>query len=254
MAWTYAHASVRGTSHVRAGTRLQDARKCFLVERSNSGQCFCAIVSDGAGSADYGGEGASIVCRTLGERSRASLSLSDALPTDEEIWAWIDEVRDRIHLAASNRESQARQFAATLVMVVATKSEILSIHIGDGAIVARNRETSAWCLISGPQNGEYASTTFFVTDDPAPALRILRQPNQFDALAAFSDGIENLVLDGATHAPAGSFFGPMARPLESATVTGHVESLSKGLAVFLGSDRVNDRTDDDKTLVMAVLR
>ena len=251
MAWSYARASVRGTSHLRTGTRLQDAAQSRVILGPDGGERFYTIVADGAGSAEYGGEGATLVCRVIGQLCNRALAIDAQLPSDDDIWTWIDEARDRIHIAASNREVQSRQFASTLVMVMASASEIITAHIGDGAIVARSA-TKDWCLLSAPQNGEYASTTFFVTDDPAPALRITRQSNSFDALAVFSDGIENLVLDSSTHAPSPAFFIPMIRPLDESSESGDLKSLSRGLAAFLDSERVNDRTDDDKTLVMAV--
>lgn len=253
MGWSFARASVRGTSHQRAGTRLQDAAQCRIVSGPEGDERFYAIVADGAGSAEYGGEGAALVCRIIGQLCSRYLSSDAQLPSDDDIWTWVDEARDRIHIAASKREVQRRQFASTLVMVMASSSEILTAHVGDGAIVARSAAKD-WCLLSAPQNGEYASTTFFVTDDPAPALRITRQSNAFDALAIFSDGIENLVLESATHAPSPAFFIPMVRPLDESSESGDLRSLSRGLSAFLDSERVNDRTDDDKTLVMAVCK
>lgn len=253
MNWCYAAASVVGLSHVRAGTRLQDAKKSFVCD-SNKGRRLFAVVSDGAGSATFGGQGASIVCRTFAGHARLALSAGKGLPDDETIWSWLDESRDRIQLAAGKREKTPRDFAATLVLVMASATEVVTAHIGDGAVVARDSEGGAWTVLSEPHHGEYASTTYFVTDDPQPAMRIGRFPNHFDALAAFSDGIENLVIDSATGEPSAGFFNPMAKPLNASAATGEDKGLSKSLATFLASDRLNERTDDDKTLVIAVAK
>jgi hypothetical protein len=139
-----------------------------------------------------------------------------------------------------------------MVLVMASQDEVVTAHVGDGAIVAHNKNDAAWTVLSEPHHGEYASTTYFVTDDPQPALRIGRHPNQFDALAAFSDGIENLVIDSATGVPSAGFFNAMAKPLYASNVIGRDNALSKSLAAFLASDRLNGRTDDDKTLIVAV--
>ena len=176
------------------------------------------------------------------------------MPEDEAIWSWLDVARDRIQLAARKRERTSRDFAATLVLVMASQDEVVTAHVGDGAIVARDKNSAAWTVLSEPHHGEYASTTYFVTDDPQPVLRIGRHPNRFDALAAFSDGIESLVIDSVTGEPSAGFFNPMARPLNASPVLGKDNALSKNLAAFLASDRLNERTDDDKTLLVAVTK
>src|SRR3546814_9185529 len=79
-----------------------------------------------------------------------------------------------------------------------------------------------------------ASTTYFVTDDPQPKLRIARHFDGHDAVAVFSDGIENLVIDNATGAASPGFFGPMVRPLDrSEEHTSELQSLMRiSYAVF----------------------
>lgn len=254
MEWCYAAASVVGLSHIRARTRLQDAKHCFVTSGADGRGVLFAVIADGAGSATLGGQGASIICRSLASQARSALRGAAALPDDETIWSWLDIARDRIQVAAKKRELTPRDFAATLVLVMASPEAIVTAHIGDGAIVARDRESALWSVLSEPHNGEYASTTYFVTDDPQPALRIGRHPNQFNAIATFSDGIENLVLDAATGAASAAFFTPMAKPLDASTITGKDCALSRSLAAFLASDRLNERTDDDKTLIVAVLK
>ncbi|TPQ49376.1 protein phosphatase 2C domain-containing protein [Prosthecomicrobium hirschii] len=254
MEWCYVAASVVGLSHIRAGTRLQDAKHCFVSSKTDGRPVFFAVVADGAGSAKFGGQGATIVCRTFASQARDALRGTSELPDDETIWSWLDIARDRIQLAAKKRELTARDFATTLVLVIASPDAIVTAHIGDGAIVARDRVSAQWNVMSEPHHGEYASTTYFVTDDPQPAMRIGRHLNGFSAIAAFSDGIENLVLDSVTGAAYAGFFAPMAKPLDASIKTGRDCALSESLAAFLASDRLNERTDDDKTLIVAVLK
>lgn len=254
MEWCYVAASVVGLSHSRAGTRRQDAKHCFVASGADGRRVFFAVVADGAGSAKFGGQGASIVCRTFASQAHGALRGTTELPDDETIWSWLDSARDYIQVAAKKRELTPRDFATTLVLVMASPDATVTAHIGDGAIVARDKDSAQWSVLSKPHHGEYASTTYFVTDDPQPAMRIGRYPNVFSAIAAFSDGIENLVLDSVTGAASAAFFTPMAKPLDASTATGWNCTLSRNLAAFLASDRVNDRTDDDKTLIVAVLK
>lgn len=255
MNWCYASASVVGLSHIRVGTKLQDAKHCFVFSGEDNGdRRFFAVIADGAGSAEFGGQGASVVCRTMASQARIAFHRTRGLPDDETLWSWLDIARDRIQLASSRRGRTARDFATTLVLVMASADEIVTAHIGDGAIVARDKNNGTWVVLSGPHHGEYASTTYFVTDDPQPVLRVGKYTNQYNALASFSDGIESLVLDSATGAPFSAFFNPMANPLDASTAIGKDTALSKNLAVFLASDRLNERTDDDKTLIVAVTK
>lgn len=252
--WIYAAASVRGTSHVRGGTRLQDAKRCFVQITQAGSPAFCSVVSDGAGSAKFGGEGASLVCRTFATGLQQFLKDSAELPDEEVIWSWIDDARDRIANAARKRDLTPRDFAATLVFTLATPQEVVLCHIGDGAAVGREARTGEWVTLSHPENGEYASTTYFITDEQGPRARFQHHDGEFDAVAAFSDGIEGLVIDSKSGSPHAGFFQPVIRPLEASQTRGRQELLSKQLAQFLDSGRINERTDDDKTLVIGCLR
>ena len=79
--------------------------------------------------------------------------------------------------------------------------------------------------------------------DPLPASR--------ESLAVFTDGIERLVLDFADLTPHEPFFSSMIIPVERSEKGGRLSGLSQSLHAFLDSDKVNDRTDDDKTLILA---
>lgn len=242
--WRWAAASVIGTSHLKAGTRKQDA----FVVRQLTPDSLLVIVSDGAGSATYGGQGASIVCRHLTQCCIEWFANQNDLPSDEVLRGWIDEVRDRIALAAKRKEVAPRQFAATLALGLQCRAELVAMQIGDSCLVGRSGDE--WDVLLWPENGEFASTTYFVTDDPEPKLTISRTEIVYDALAVFSDGIEALALrhaDRSAHVP---FFRPMMKPVDEAAGVGKQRQLSASLAQWLGSPSVCDRTDDDKTLVL----
>lgn len=242
--WRWAAASRMGTSHQRLGTRKQDA---YAVHQLNHG-VFCAVVSDGAGSASHGGEGAAIVCRTLVSEFRKWFDNHNALPSDEHIRCWLDGLRDRLSFAATKRDLTRRQFAATLVMLVVHGGDILALHVGDSALVGR--KSGGWEAVCWPENGEFASTTYFVTDEPDIRLHIHRMPFEYDAFALFSDGLESVALEQSTSMPYPRFFDPMIRPVDAASHAGRLRDLSDALGRYLDSDRLCDRTDDDKTLIL----
>lgn len=246
--WRWAAASCIGTSHQRIGTRKQDA---YGVTRINS-HAFCAVVSDGAGSASYGGQGASLVCRSLIANFRSWFGRNDSLPDNELILCWIDLVRDRLSEAAARRGLTRRQFAATLVMLVVFKGRVLALQIGDSALVAR--KAGVWEALCWPENGEFASTTYFVTDDPEVRLRTFNLDLEYDAFALFSDGLESVALEQATQQPFARFFDPMIKPVDQVIVEGRLVELSSALARYLNSPALCERTDDDKTLILVSCR
>ncbi|WP_338137095.1 PP2C family serine/threonine-protein phosphatase [Yersinia bercovieri] len=242
--WRWAAASVIGTSHIRSGSRLQDA---YAISRIGDSSVF-AVVSDGAGSAQFGAYGAWLTCRFLTVRFREWLRNNPGLPTAEELVDWIDELRDLIFAIAGRRESVPRQFAATLAAILISPDEVLTLHIGDSAIVGRRG--TEWDVLCWPENGEYASSTYFITDSPEPRLNIIQQPREHDAFALFSDGIGDLALSQQEQAAHLRFFEPMMRPVDKELNEGHIVQLSAKLTAYLAGPSVCERTDDDKTLIL----
>ena len=75
--WTWAGASCKGTSHAIQGTRRQDALVCSTASGSLQ---LIAILCDGAGSASKGGEGASLVARSISICAREHFAAVEAMP------------------------------------------------------------------------------------------------------------------------------------------------------------------------------
>jgi len=242
--WRWASASVIGTSHIRSDDRLQDA---FAVSQIGDDSIF-AIVSDGAGSAEFGVYGAWLTCRCLTVRFREWLRENSELPSENDLTDWIDELRDRIAAIAERRESTPRQFASTLAAILISPDEVLTLHVGDSAVVGRRG--GEWDVLCWPENGEYASSTYFVTDNPEPRLNIVRQPRKHDAFALFSDGVGDLALSHLEQAAHPRFFEPMMRPVDAASGQGRLVELSATLATYIAGPSVCERTDDDKTLIL----
>lgn len=244
IAWRWAAASRTGTSHIRSETRRQDA---FAARLLVGGQLF-AMVADGAGSASYGGQGAWLLCRHLTKAFRVWFAENSGLPSDDQAITWLNNYRDMISIIASSRGADRREFASTLVLLTVASGKLLGLQIGDSALVGRS--SGGWEALFWPKNGEYASSTFFVTDDPTPRLHIVRQPLDFDAFALFSDGVGDLALDQCELKPHQPFFDPMIKPIDRSRSVGRLPSMSCALESFLDSPNVCERTDDDKTLIL----
>ena len=244
MAWRWAAASVIGTSHIRSGDGLQDA----WAVTDLGDNCILAVVSDGAGSAEFGAYGARLTCRFLTFRFREQMRKKLGLPTGGLLDDWVRELRNQITKIADRFESTPRQFASTLAAILVSPDEMLTLQVGDSAVVGRNN--GEWEALCWPENGEYASSTYFVTDDPQPRLNVDRPSRAYDAFALFSDGVGDLALLSLERAAHSGFFDPMMRPVDAASDQGRLAELSKKLGAFLASPKVCERTDDDKTLIL----
>ena len=244
MAWRWAAASVTGTSHERVDDGRQDA--CAVSVMGSN--CVFAVVADGAGSAEFGAYGAWLACRFLTVRFRECLRKNPELPHGGLLHDWIDELRNRIAEVAERRESTPRQFASTLAAILVSPHQVLTLQVGDCAVVGRS--DGDWEVLCWPENGEYASSTYFVTDDPAPRLTISRLLRGHDAFALFSDGVGDLALSHSERAAHPGFFDPMMRPVDAASGQGRLADLSTKLAAFLADPAVCERTDDDKTVIL----
>ena len=124
-------------------------------------------------------------------------------------------------------------------------------------MVSNRAEPNDYGWIFWPQHGEFANQTNFVTQDNAfEVLEFELEERCVDEVAIFTDGVERLVLDlheRTAHAPFfRTLFGWVAKT-EPAAVNEEIPT-SEVMGRYLGSKQINDRTDDDKTLILASRR
>jgi hypothetical protein len=163
--------------------------------------------------------------------------------------ACVKVVRENIFEKVKWNGAKARDYACTFLGVVATPFETLLMQIGDGGIVVDIGQGLEVPIT--PMTGEYVNMTNFVTDENAiGTLEVRKMSARVDKAAVFSDGVQRLALNMATNTAHYPFFTPFFDILSKAPAEreGH---LREELARFLHSRGVNERTNDDKTLVLA---
>ena len=249
--WSWVGACATGTSHAREELPCDDAGACLEVATPN-GPALVAVASDGAGSAALSRFGSAMVTRSFCQSAAAYLRDGRrATDIDEAVAGdWLDAIRDRIAGRAGLVGEIPRSFAATLVGVIVSRDLAVVVHVGDGACALRVSGEAGWRVPSWPAQGEYASTTYFVTDDPQPRVGISRVEGRVEEVAVFTDGLERLALDFIGRCAFDRFFESLFPALRHAP-PGRQRALPAQLRDFLDSERVIERTDDDKTLVMA---
>jgi hypothetical protein len=150
---------------------------------------------------------------------------------------------------ARERGVAVNDLACTLLGVIAAPDVMVAAQIGDGAIVVPGTEPERYAVAFWPQHGEYANTTNFVTQKNASDIvEVLTLP-PVHAFAMFSDGLERLILNEAAH----SVHAPAIQPIvDWARTEADPGVRARALTAYLTSEHINRRSDDDKSLVIAV--
>lgn len=248
--WTVVAASVPGTSHRRTALPCQDASAWADLP----GGGVVLAVADGAGSAEAA-EAASALAVEAAVHGVVQQMAAEP-PQTEEDWRRLianafTEARAALLLEAANSQASPRAYGTTLVLAVLTKQWTAVGLVGDCAVVVHsvdNKNQGALCSLCPPQKGEFANATnFLIQPDALAQLDIAVLPHPVEQAALLSDGLLELALNVAQNRPFPPFFEPL---FAFAAGTEDAHAASRQLAEFLDSERVNTRTDDDKTLVL----
>jgi hypothetical protein len=248
--WRYASGQSTGSSHEKLGKPCQDRMACVTADADAT---FIAVVADGAGTAELAHIGAEIAVATV-----SSVALLGVRAGRHDYQDILREgatlARQRLVEAAAERKAEPRELACTLLAVIVAPIGGGALQIGDGVIVIGEQPLS-WRWLFWPQKGEYANTTFFLSDEKALAkAEVAALPDEVQDVALMSDGLEPLALQFATRKAHEPFFRTVLAPLQAATDKGEATMLSMGLATLLASPAVRSRTEDDASLVIATRR
>ena len=244
--WRVAGASIAGTSHTKNQTPCQDAH--LYTELPNG--LLVITAADGAGSAPDSAQGSEHSAQALLD---FYIQFLNEVPGDVLAWEALLEdgfmfAIQRLHDLAEAVGKPINHFATTLTLAIAGEGWLVTGLIGDGAVVARAADNQLTLALK-PQSGEYAGETYFATMENAFEYMQGRVYQlEVSALAVMTDGLARLAFSLPDYTPHPQFFNPL---LDFPAQKDDMEEASKELAAFLDGSRVNTRTDDDKTLVLA---
>lgn len=249
--WKLVYCSVRGTSHLRTDQSCQDYGMARSLN-TDSGPALIVACADGAGSAELSDVGARLAVETFLDHATEVLAAGpepDAI-NEAVLTAWVASARARVEEEAAARGVTARHLACTLLAAVVGPAAATFVQVGDGVIVFDGPD--GYDFAFWPDGGEYANTTRFLTDpDFDRHLRADRLPRRIEDLAILTDGLQALALGYAAGRVHERFFRPL---FETLRISAEGVDLRPALEAFLDSERVNARTDDDKTLILATRR
>lgn len=251
--WRIAHASAIGLAHINQNTECQDRFACRTIKTVSEGEVLIAVVADGAGSTTDGQIGAAIACEIFTEEISDFLSVKDAsvksLSADFGKF-WISYFQQKIGVIAQQNKKELRDYASTFVGAVIGEKCAAFYQIGDGGIVfSASGARESYRFAVPPVEAEYVNVTDFATDETAvERLRFEFVEEKIEDLILFSDGIYAVAVDYQKGAPHEPFLMPMIAPLRNGAA---LNGLNEKLENFLSSPKINEKTDDDKTIILA---
>lgn len=255
--WKYAFSSVAGTSHTDLGTTCQDFSQSELFKTSEGTEALAMVASDGAGSAKQSEVASALACARLLQEFKLHFECGGSVTGVDRDFAtnWLVSFQNEIKARAQHEELDARDFACTLLAAVIGTDCAAFFQIGDGAIIVSSPEDpTQYDYVFWPQQGEYANQTYFITDsDATKNIQHSLTRGYLDEVAIITDGIQGLALHYASMSVHSAFFEPIFSWLRTASEHDS-NSLAAPIISFLNSDRVNERTNDDKTLMLATRR
>lgn len=219
------------------------------------GPCLLCAMADGAGTAELGAEGARLACDMALDAMGALVEGGGGAAELDRAWAlnWLSAFQTAIQSRADAAGAVPRAYACTVMVALIDDRYGVFFQIGDGAMVipsAGHRGGYDW--VFWPARGEFANETWFATASDAELhLEWALVQGPIEAFAAFTDGLQHLVLHYETRTAHGPFFDQMFGFVEQAEPGSDLEA---PLLSFLSSASVNERTDDDKSLILASRR
>jgi hypothetical protein len=132
----------------------------------------------------------------------------------------------------------------------ASRTWLAALQIGDGQLVVRFAES--YDLIFKPDRGEYCNETTFLTSavvDESIQVTVTDRDPIF--ICAATDGIERISLHYQDWAPHAAFYKPLEDFIAGAE---NPDAGARDIEEFLKREKLNQYTDDDKTLLLAAWR
>lgn len=246
--WHCIGASVRGTKAIISESPCQDYH-CYKYLPTGE---LVVAVADGAGSASQADVGAYLACEAAVERLQ--LTLKDQKMETDEMWhgaicTAFDAAVTKLLREAQVKKIAVHEFATTLILMVFTPDLVVGGMVGDGTGIIKDAKENIFCIFT-PQKGEYANQAYFLTA-PQVLNRIEVQcvHSPLHCVALLTDGLIRLSCNTLHNHPHAGFFNPLFKFCGEAQ--DHAAA-SEELANWLNSNLINQRTDDDKTLVLVV--
>lgn len=205
--------------------------------------------SDGAGSAKQAAYASTYIAKR-GVELLSNMCLEGNI-SEAALYGIAETIYCELKNEANQSGEPIEEYAATMLACVLTPDRSAFMQIGDGAIV-RKSEAGTYQVVWWPHSGEYHNTTAFLIDDENMAnLHVMVSGESTHEVSILTDGLQMLALSTDTRNAHAPFFEALFVPLRQANDEHKLSILGLKLGVWLNSESINSRTDDDKTLFLA---
>lgn len=203
-------------------------------------------LADGAGSSKYthSAEGAECVTRTISEFFCNNFDKFYTKDDSEELKAVLMSVCQR---ALQKKVEELgldgiSRLSSTLMCVAIKEEKVICCHIGDGVIGKLTSKGTE--VVSSPENGEFAGTTYFITNPNADKYIHIIKENTNDAISYFlmSDGTSDYIYNKFDN----SFYDAARKMATMSAKSNGQEELEKTINQYM-IDR--DKTSDDCSFI-----
>ena len=250
MVWRAIVRSSIGTSHQKRQIPCQDYGQYLIAN-----DLVIGAVADGAGSARYAEVGAELAVKTAlfnldawVKRNKVFLPIAEL--EARVLFSWVlATIVTELKAEAASRGCLLSDMACTLMTFIAAPGWIAAAQVGDGFIVTGCR-ANQYQLLFQPTKGEFINETTFVTAANAEQeMQVCVRLEEQTFLCVATDGLERVALQLQEWLPFARFFQPLQ---DFMWTTSSPEQEDEYICNFLTSERLNARTDDDKTLLLCV--
>lgn len=250
MSWKIIGQAVTGSSHEVSGRPCEDALHVEKLLLANGTEALICCASDGAGSAKYAAFASQLLVNETVKRFTALLQEQPTID-EADVYQVAEELYELLRQQAEENQVIIQEYSCTWLGAVLLPEYAVFFQIGDGAIV-RYTDADAYVTIWPPENGEYQNSTWFLVDHiNMSQLRCCVLQEQIDEIALLTDGLQMLALNIETNIVHQPFFESMFKWLRLADADKKIATLNGKLKQYLVSDLINQKTDDDKTLLLA---
>lgn len=248
--WNIFGVSVKGASHERKSIVCQDACNYIVINPD------LAVISiaDGLGSVRFPEIGAS---RATAFSVNYIKEHVEKIPLNENdnnkaislfFHELIEKTRDHLKEAATEIDGNFDDMASTLIVIVLNGSTALVAHIGDGAAIVKTGDQFEF--LSEPEPSEYSNEVYPLTSKDWENHLWVNHVDNVEAIAVFTDGCQRALLtkkDGIWKPYNDAFAYLFTWAQEQTDENQANEDIEKFL-----SNIMSTKSDDDKTLVLAV--
>lgn len=231
-----------GVCHLLDHIPCQDTAR---VRRHGDGWVLC--IADGATGAKYGAAASAIATGFAGDwLARRSVTPRRWKST---LRGALTRANFGIRLTALQRKVPLEDFSTTLLVAIASPSQVFAAQVGDGSLIVEEPSGELTTVLKECRSGAYNVTSFVSEDSFLNAAQFGSYRGNVRGLMAITDGLEPAAFD-ADGEPWPGFIAPVLNTVRELSLT----RARKEIRTLLDSPRLRAITSDDVSIAVATFK